>query len=147
MKWGQQTEENAGHQKCFILFSRTAILPLSPQTQLPTMPTVEFSPVQTWNSGERKQNWSDFCLFNMRWPTGWLFLFLWQDKKLNSDCYSCRSAVDRFSSFWGPDESKWIHTSVVSLLERPHQVKRTYLSFRISNNTLHSSMDLSPLKL
>lgn len=28
---------------------------LSPQTQLPTMPTVEFSPVQTWNSGKIKR--------------------------------------------------------------------------------------------
>uniref|UniRef100_H3CZ66 MICOS complex subunit MIC13 n=1 Tax=Tetraodon nigroviridis TaxID=99883 RepID=H3CZ66_TETNG len=37
--------------KYFGLESPTAIL--SPQTQLPTVPTVEFSPVQTWNSGVR----------------------------------------------------------------------------------------------
>lgn len=73
-------------KRCLFLFD-TNKLPLSPQTQLPTLPRVEFSPVQSWNSG--KIQWkaaihlvaSWFCAFSIMimhsLDTGVFLAFLW----------------------------------------------------------------------
>lgn len=122
----------------------------SPQAQLPTMPHIEFSPVESWNSGKNWIKSLSFCQgitilkchllqIYCKHSIGAIFYFFitimtlltwfWSIKpKPRIFCFfHCRSAMDNFISFWGTNKSKRLHKSGFAVPERPHQVNRNSL--------------------